>query len=144
MFDNRVHPDKMLLENIDYEPIVNEPEILSRKKYLEEAKIRSSNLSKRQTINKTPASYLLEKSKIKTRSVKVSAADSLALIDLYNATDGDNWNNNTNWLSNAPIEDWYGVALWGEDRVMALELSENNLSGQIPASFINLTSIVVY
>ena len=32
-----------------------------------------------------------------------------ALVALYNATDGDNWTNNTNWLSDEPLGQWYGV-----------------------------------
>ena len=31
-----------------------------------------------------------------------------ALIALYNATDGDNWENNTNWCSDKPLNEWYG------------------------------------
>lgn len=32
-----------------------------------------------------------------------------ALIALYNATDGDNWNFRDNWLSEAPVTSWFGV-----------------------------------
>ena len=31
------------------------------------------------------------------------------LVTLYEATDGANWNDNTNWLSAAPLGEWYGV-----------------------------------
>ena len=36
--------------------------------------------------------------------------DREALIALYNATGGDNWGENTGWLSDAPLGEWYGVA----------------------------------
>ena len=32
-----------------------------------------------------------------------------ALEALYRSTGGDNWTDNTNWLSEAPVGDWYGV-----------------------------------
>ena len=41
-------------------------------------------------------------------AVAVDPSDSLALVALYNATNGDYWNNNENWLS-GPVETWYGV-----------------------------------
>ena len=57
--------------------------------------------------------------------------DQDALIALYCATDGDNWTDNTNWLTNEDIHDWHGVsALPG--RVTSLQLPDNQLSGEIP------------
>jgi len=35
----------------------------------------------------------------------VVSADSLALVALYNSTDGPNWTDNTNWLT-APVSQW--------------------------------------
>ena len=32
-----------------------------------------------------------------------------ALVALYNATGGPNWANSENWLTDAPLHDWYGV-----------------------------------
>ena len=32
-----------------------------------------------------------------------------ALIALYKATNGDNWTNNTNWCSDKPVSEWYGI-----------------------------------
>ena len=65
------------------------------------------------------------------------------LVVLYNATDGPNWVDNTNWLSDAPLEEWYGVDTdeWG--RVIRLDLSgrwdpeareevPHGLSGPVP------------
>ena len=59
--------------------------------------------------------------------------DKVALIALYEATDGDNWVSNQNWLSNRPIGTWYGVITDENDRVIELDLSENDLSGAIPS-----------
>ena len=43
--------------------------------------------------------------------------DRAALVALYNATDGPNWTNNHNWLSEAPIGEWYGVTTDDDGRV---------------------------
>ena len=65
--------------------------------------------------------------------------DSLALVELYDNTDGDNWTDNTNWKS-APIDTWYGVTVTG-GRVTSLVLLNNNLVGSIPPQIENLTSL---
>ena len=36
-------------------------------------------------------------------------SDRDALIAFYNATDGPNWTDNTNWCSDEPLDTWYGV-----------------------------------
>ena len=64
--------------------------------------------------------------------------DSLALVALYNATDGDNWKNNENWLSTQPLEDWYGIRTSMEGCVTDLILSSNNLNGELPKALSNL------
>ncbi|HPR61054.1 MAG TPA: sugar-binding protein, partial [Prolixibacteraceae bacterium] len=66
-------------------------------------------------------------------------SDSLALVALYNATGGDNWNNKQNWLTSNASE-WFGVRV-ENCRVVELNLGENNLSGQLPAELANLTAL---
>ncbi len=65
--------------------------------------------------------------------------DREALIAFYNATDGPNWTNNDNWLSDAPLGEWYGVETYPDGRVATLELSENGLRGEIPAELAQLS-----
>ena len=55
-----------------------------------------------------------------------------ALIALYNATDGPNWRQSTNWLSDLPLDQWFGVTADGTDRVRELILFNNGLRGTIP------------
>ena len=55
-----------------------------------------------------------------------------ALIALYNATDGENWDNNTNWLSDEPLNNWGTVDTDGNGRVITLNLRGNRLNGAIP------------
>lgn len=70
------------------------------------------------------------------------ADDRAALVALYRATGGDNWRRNDNWLSNAPISEWYGVhghRAYVQGRlyeapspIVELALDNNNLRGTIP------------
>lgn len=57
------------------------------------------------------------------------------LIALYDATNGDNWTNHTNWCSDKPLSEWYGVdvdVIRDENKVISLRLSNNNLVGSLP------------
>ena len=72
-------------------------------------------------------------------SAQVTEQDSLALVALYNSTDGPNWTHNDNWLS-GPVSTWYGVTVSG-DRVTGLDLTDNNLSGTIPPEISALTRL---
>ena len=65
-----------------------------------------------------------------------------ALVALYHAADGANWNRNDNWLGDAPLGEWYGVTTDDTGRVIDLDLSENQLSGVIPAEIGRLTDLV--
>ena len=67
--------------------------------------------------------------------------DRLALVALYNATDGPNWVDNTNWLTDAPLGEWYGVSTNAEGRVVRIILSEHGLRGELPAELANLTEL---
>ena len=64
-----------------------------------------------------------------------------ALIALYDGTDGANWTNNTNWRTDAPIGTWYGVTTDADGSVTHLDLTYNNLSGQLPAAIGQLTGL---
>ena len=71
----------------------------------------------------------------------VNERDSLALVALYESTDGDNWYDNNGWLE-APVADWYGVTMSG-DRVVGLDLGSNLLTGEIPPELGQLSSLEV-
>ena len=51
---------------------------------------------------------------------------------LYHAAGGPGWRHRTNWLSDAPLSEWFGVETHGGGRVSTLYLSHNGLSGTIP------------
>ncbi len=75
-----------------------------------------------------------------------------ALVALYNATDGPNWEDNTNWLTDAPLGDWAGVStttitvngrVTGEC-VTQLRLGgfrNNRLKGELPAELGSLLNL---
>ncbi len=73
--------------------------------------------------------------------ISVSLVDREALIDLYNSTNGDNWSSKNNWCSEEPLGDWHGVTTDERGRVTKLDLTWCSLSGSIPASIGDLTSI---
>ena len=63
--------------------------------------------------------------------------DRAALVALYHATGGDNWTNKTNWLSDKPLGQWFGIGTNNQGRVEQLELYNNQLSGSIPSELSN-------
>ncbi len=71
---------------------------------------------------------------------QVVKSDCDALVAFYQATNGGNWTHNDNWLSDKPVRDWEGVGVRG-NRVTALKLYGNNLSGVIPSAIGNLSKL---
>lgn len=60
------------------------------------------------------------------------STDRAALTALYEATNGAGWKNSDNWLSDAPLTQWYGVEVDAFGRVAELRLEGNDLEGPIP------------
>ncbi len=63
--------------------------------------------------------------------------DRAVLVEFYNATNGANWSDNTNWKSDEPLDTWHGVTTDGGGRVTHLELPYNNLMGEVPDQSLN-------
>ena len=73
---------------------------------------------------------------LRWRAVAASGSaktDREALVALYNATDGENWDESNNWLSDAPLGEWEGVTT-NDDRLLGA------LAGRYRWSLSNLTS----
>ena len=67
--------------------------------------------------------------------------DGKVLAVLYEATGGENWWQDWNWLSALPLERWHGVTTDSSGRVIQLWLFENQLSGKIPPELGRLANL---
>ena len=67
--------------------------------------------------------------------------DREALVALYNATDGENWDVSDNWLSDAPLGLWASVTTDDDGRVTELALDGNNLIGKLPPELGSLSNL---
>ncbi len=70
-----------------------------------------------------------------------SAEDREVLMGLYDALDGENWTNSTNWLTERPVREWHGVTSDASGRVDGLMLEWNGMTGEIPKEFGNLSNL---
>jgi Leucine-rich repeat (LRR) protein len=68
----------------------------------------------------------------------VSLSDKAILLKLYEATNGNNWTKK--WDLSSPVSTWHGIKLDG-DKVVAINLMDNNLVGQIPSEIVNLPNL---
>ncbi len=76
-----------------------------------------------------------------TVAAVIPTDDRAALVALYEATDGPSWTNKENWLSTAPLDEWYGVTTDSNGRVTVLNLRDNNLQGTLPVQLARLTNL---
>lgn len=71
-------------------------------------------------------------------------ADSLALVDIYNVADGANWAAAKKWDLEKPINEWPGIAVNDEGRVVELVISNGTVTTtewEIPESLQKLTEL---
>ncbi|NCT18217.1 MAG: Two component regulator three Y domain protein [Flavobacteriaceae bacterium CG_4_8_14_3_um_filter_34_10] len=73
-----------------------------------------------------------------TTFAQISESEKQTLLDLYHSTNGSSWN--TSWNLEAPVTTWHGVTIH-ENKVVAIDLGFNNLTGTIPASIGNLSHL---
>ena len=64
-----------------------------------------------------------------------------ALTAFFNATNGPGWKDKNNWLSQSPIETWYGIVVDEEDRVAEINMFANDLTGEIPPEIEELSKL---
>ncbi len=69
--------------------------------------------------------------------------DSLALVALYDSTNGENWTHKDNWLTDQPVSTWYGVKVI-DGRVQEIELTSNNLDGPLPNELGKMTALTKF
>ncbi len=84
--------------------------------------------------------------------VTVENPDRASLVALYEATEGPNWIDNTNWLTDAPLGEWYGVETDASGRVVRIDLGgkrdnethewvRHGLAGSIPPELGDLANL---
>ena len=79
-------------------------------------------------------------------TVRVVISEQDALRALYETTGGPDWTNRGNWWTGQPLAEWHGVSVDGQGRVTGLVLTDNALTGPIPAelgALVNLTYLVL-
>jgi gliding motility-associated-like protein/uncharacterized delta-60 repeat protein len=76
-----------------------------------------------------------------TGSSCLPVAERASLIAIYDAFNGDSWNDNTNWKNGGDESTWHGVTITG-CRVTGLDLQANNLDGELPQEIGDLTQLV--
>jgi Leucine-rich repeat (LRR) protein len=69
---------------------------------------------------------------------QVSQAEKDALVDIYHATQGDQWTES--WDLQTPVAQWQGVTVVN-DKVTAINLLFNNMTGELPPSIGNLVHL---
>jgi len=75
-----------------------------------------------------------------THGIKRDDYDALAA--LYQSTNGENWLQNTNWLSEELVETWYGITVEC-GHVTGISLDDNNLNGQLTSEIGDLENLEV-
>eukprot|EP00752_Nemacystus_decipiens_P005336 g4840.t1 len=81
-----------------------------------------------------------ERAEVGREPSTMDSTDRDALLALYNATDGPNWGQKTEWNTHAALSGWHGVTI-KEGRVSAIRLQSNNLRGPIPQELGNLRDL---
>ncbi|WP_419942299.1 Ig-like domain-containing protein [Candidatus Palauibacter sp.] len=75
-----------------------------------------------------------------TSEITVVNPDRGILTAFYKATGGDRWENSENWLTDAPLNDWYGVST-ALGRVYSISLEANGLEGRLPPEIGDLSQL---
>ena len=68
-------------------------------------------------------------------------SDRAALEALHEATGGAGWTNSRRWLADPAVGEWFGVESDSLGRVVALDLANNGLSGELPVQLGQLTEL---
>jgi len=73
---------------------------------------------------------------------QVNKQDSLALVDLYNNTNGPGWPYQNNWLTTNPLSTWFGITVINK-RVTEIDLFANFMKGTLPSSLGNVVKLTL-
>ncbi len=62
------------------------------------------------------------------------------LESFYKALDGDKWEHKENWLSDKPLNEWYGITTDEKGKVVKIQLSDT-MMGKVPANLKHLRKL---
>jgi len=84
--------------------------------------------------------------KVKQEALTYTAhqKDSLALVAVYNAADGANWKESRKWDLEKPINEWPGIKLDEEGRVIEMSITNGTVTTnewEIPSEFADLSAL---
>lgn len=83
------------------------------------------------------------------QTLRVATQDSLALVDLYNYTNGPNWGTSLSGWLEGPVTSWDGIVVESTDSVAvvrSIHINRGNLEGILPESignFVGLRELVI-
>ncbi len=89
----------------------------------------------------TPASGYANGAATPSTADRRPSPDRAVLVALYAATGGDGWVDAPLWLSDRPLDEWYGVSTDHTGRVTSLWLPGNGLSGPLPPELGDLAAL---
>lgn len=69
----------------------------------------------------------------------IPAEECLALVELYNSTNGDQWKDRRGWGAEPP-DQWFGIGVQA-GHVRSIHLGANRLTGSVPASLADLPEL---
>ena len=76
-----------------------------------------------------------------TRPSAIRDMERTVLTTLYDATGGEDWKTSDGWLSDSPLDQWQRVTTDQSGRVTDLDLSANQLNGEVPRELGNLSRL---
>ena len=62
------------------------------------------------------------------------------LESFYKALNGDEWGHKENWLSDKPLNEWYGITTDEKGKVVKIQLSDT-MTGKVPANLKHLKKL---
>ena len=71
----------------------------------------------------------------------VPVSECEALVDYYQNTNGAAWLKKNNWLTSLDVNTWFGITVI-DQHVTVIELSGNNVAGEIPATISDLPYLI--
>ena len=69
--------------------------------------------------------------------------DRTVLEIFYEQTTGERWTNSENWMTEAPLGEWYGITTNAQGRVTEIRFEKNNLEGTLLPEIGNLSQLKV-